>query len=166
MTTELVAILGALAALLTAVGTYIKVTYGKPKAMADAEAQRLANAAYPVAALQSTVALMQQQIGRVTSDLRQTQRELDSALDRIGILSGENQAWSLYHQRVTDYNRRVAQQMAAAGMEVPYPPDPPEPRTQFTRRTDFPDFPTRSEFETWQREQHGHHDGGSDDPST
>lgn len=153
MSAEWLAVSGAAAALFTALGALLKVTYDKPKAVADAEAQRLANAAYPVASLQALCATLQQRMGHledelsaVQSNYRSTQEALDAAMDRIGILAQENREWSEYHSDITEYQRGVAGRMRTAGMDVPEPPVPPRPRTEFTRRSDFK-FPTRTEFD-------------------
>lgn len=155
MNTDLVPVVGAIVAFLTALGALIKVTYDKPKAVADAEAQRLANASYPATEMRALYATVQQRLAHVEAELEsvrksynRTQNDLDAALDRIGILSQENRAWAQYHADVTAQQKVVADQMRAAGMDIPEPPAPPHPRTEFTRRTDFTrDFPTREEFE-------------------
>lgn len=151
MSTEWIAVVGAIAAFLTALGALVKVTYDKPKAIADAEAQRLANAAYPVTEMRELYSSVQKRLIQVEAELatvrnnyRTTQHQLDAALDRIGILSQENRAWAQYHADVTHHQRRQAEQLRAAGMDVAEPPEPPHPRTEFTRRTDFP---SREEFD-------------------
>lgn len=136
MSAQLAAVLGALAAVLTACGGFLAVLYGRRKTAADTEAVRLANLGFPAAELRANYAVVTQRLTQVEAQLATvwrsysvTQSDLDQARDEIGMLRQENRAWSEYY--VTAANR-----MRSAGVDVP---EPPSPRTEFTRRTDFPD---------------------------
>lgn len=159
MSFDLVAILGALAALLTAIGAYVKVTYAKPKAMADAETQRLNNAWTSVTNLQAAMTTQQQQhqqdmaliraeMAAVRKYYGQTQTQLDVTRDRLALVERQNHEWAnWYHQEMIPAWARQSEVLRGANLPVPGPPDAPHPRMEFSRHSDFP---TRDEFEVAQ----------------
>lgn len=156
MTFDLAAVITALVGLLTAIGAYVKVTYAKPKAMADAETQRLANAWTSVTNLQAAMTTQQQQhqqdmahmraeMAVVRSHYGNTQTQLDVTRDRLAMVEQQNYEWAQwYHRDMIPAWTRQAEVLRAANLPVPGPPDAPHPRMEFTRRSDFP---TRAQFE-------------------
>lgn len=160
MTFDLAAVITGLVGLLTAVAAYVKVTYGKPKAMADAEAQRINNAWTSVTQLQAAMATQQQQHQQDMAHMRaemavvrayysETQTQLDVTRDRLALVEQQNREWAgWYHGDMLPAWARQSEVLREANLPVPHPPEPPHPRMEFSRRTDFP---TRAQFDQMRR---------------